>query len=157
MNNLDIIINNPKYKEYLRKLEEFEKERIFCRHTLEHFLDVARISYIQVLENDMKYSKEVIYAISLLHDIGRVLEYEKGIPHHEGSVILSKELLEETNFSDEEKKNILNAINNHRSDSDDELSILIYKSDKLSRNCFNCKAKEECYWDESKKNYSIKF
>ena len=90
MNNVDIIINNPKYKEYLRKLEEFEKERIFCRHTLEHFLDVARISYIQVLENDMKYSKEVIYAIALLHDIGRVLEYEKGIPHHEGSVILSK-------------------------------------------------------------------
>ena len=75
MNNLDIIINNPKYKEYLRKLEKFEKERIFCRHTLEHFLDVARISYIQVLENDMKYSKEVIYAIALLHDIGRVLEY----------------------------------------------------------------------------------
>ena len=29
MNNVDIIINNPKYKEYLRKLEEFEKERIF--------------------------------------------------------------------------------------------------------------------------------
>ena len=61
------------------------------------------------------------------------------------------------NTNNSELATILNAINNHRSDSDDELSILIYKSDKLSRNCFNCKAKEECYWDESKKNYSIKF
>ena len=103
----------------------------------------------------MKYSKEIIYSIALLHDIGRVLEYEKGIPHHEGSVILSKEILGYTNFSAEEKKEILKAIENHRNDSEDELSNLIYKSDKLSRNCFNCKAKADCYWKESKKNYSI--
>ena len=107
MNNIDIITSNPKYLEYVRKIEVFEKERIFCKHTIEHFLDVARISYIQVLENNMKYSKEVIYAIALLHDIGRVLEYEKGTPHHEGSVILSKEILESTNFSEEEKKGVL--------------------------------------------------
>lgn len=157
MNNIDIITSNPKYLEYVRKIEVFEKERVFCKHTIEHFLDVARISYIQVLENNMKYSKEVIYAIALLHDIGRVLEYEKGIPHHEGSVILSKEILESTNFSGEEKKEILKAIKNHRKDSEDELSKLIYTSDKLSRNCFNCKGKEKCYWDENKKNYTIKF
>ena len=157
MNNIDIITSNPKYLEYVRKIEVFEKERIFFKHTIEHFLDVARISYIQVLENNMKYSKEVIYAIALLHDIGRVLEYEKGTPHHEGSVILSKEILESTNFSEEEKKEILKAIKNHRKDSEDELSKLIYTSDKLSRNCFNCKGKEKCYWDENKKNYTIKF
>ena len=32
------------------------------------------------------YSKELIYAIALLHDIGRVMQYEKEFPHHNASV-----------------------------------------------------------------------
>lgn len=155
MNNIEKILNNPKYKELLKKLEELEENRVFCKHNLEHFLDVARISYIYVLENKLTYSKDIIYVIALLHDIGRVLEYEENIDHHNASVILANELLKETNFKEEEIELIIRAIENHRSESSDELSKIIYKADKLSRNCFNCKAKKECYWDENKKNKTI--
>ena len=151
------ILNNKKYKEYLKKLEELESTREFCRHNMEHFLDVARIAYIINLEEGLGFSKDVIYAIGLLHDIGRVLEYEKGIQHHEGSVILSKIILDETSFTLEERNRILKAIDEHRQESEDELSKLIYKSDKLSRNCFGCKAEDKCYWPKEKKNLKIKY
>ena len=149
------ILDNEKYRENLKRLEELEEDREFCRHTMEHFLDVARIAYIEVLEKGLSYSKEVIYGIALLHDIGRVLEYESNIPHHEASVIIAKDILDETSYSDIEIKSILTAIENHRGDSADELSKIIYRSDKLSRNCFKCKAEKECYWSKSKKNFNI--
>lgn len=156
MDNINKILNNPKYSNLLKRLEELEQTRIFCKHNLEHFLDVARITYIYILENKLLYSKEVIYAIALLHDIGRVLEYEENIDHHKASVIIANDLLKETEFSDEEKDLIIKAIENHRKEINDELSKIIYKADKLSRNCFNCKATKECYWNEDKKNKTIR-
>ncbi|MGG7178613.1 HD domain-containing protein [Clostridium paraputrificum] len=155
MNKVNEILINKKYKENLELLLELEKDREFCNHTIEHFLDVARIAYIEVLERGLSYSKEVIYGIALLHDIGRVLEYQKNIPHHEASVILAREILGETSYSKDEINNMLQAIENHRGSSEDELSKIIYKSDKLSRNCFNCKAEKDCYWSKSKKNFEI--
>ncbi len=217
MDKVNEILNNKDYKTYLEELSELEKERVFCNHTIEHFLDVSRIAYIRVLEEGLKYSKEVIYAIGLLHDIGRVLEYKeeiphhegsviiakdilketsftkeekdeilKGIeglkyskeviyaigllhdigrvleykeeiPHHEGSVIIAKDILKETSFTKEEKNEILKGIENHRKDSVDELSRIIYESDKLSRNCFSCKSEKDCYWSKEKKNFKIKY
>lgn len=155
MDKINRIYNNKKYKEYLKKLETLEKDRVFCRHNMEHFLDVARITYIQVLEQKLDYSKEVIYAIALLHDIGRVLEYEKGIPHNEASVIIAKEVLADNLFSEDEVTLILNGINDHRKESKDLLSKIIHKSDKLSRICFKCNAESECYWSIEKKNNKI--
>lgn len=151
------ILNNEKYKVHLRQLQELESTREFCRHNIEHFLDVSRIAYIINLEEKLGFSKDIIYAIGLLHDIGRVLEYEKGIPHHEGSVILSKIILDETSYSEDEKNHILQAIDEHRAESEDKLSKLIYKSDKLSRNCFGCNVQDRCYWPKSKKNLEIKY
>ena len=151
------ILNNEKYKDYLKKLGELESIREFCRHNMEHFLDVSRIAYIINLEENLGFSKDVIYAIGLLHDIGRVLEYEKGIPHHEGSVILAKIILDETSYNKGERNQILKAIDEHREESEDELSKLIYKSDKLSRNCFGCKVQDKCYWPKRKKNLKIKY
>ena len=151
------ILNNKKYNEYLKRLEELESKREFCRHNIVHFLDVARIAYIINLEESLGFSKEIIYAIALLHDIGRVLEYEKGIPHHEGSVILAKIILDETTFNRDERNHILKAIDEHREESEDKLSRLIYMSDKMSRNCFACKAEEKCYWPKKKKNLAIKY
>lgn len=156
MENVNIILNNPKYKALLEELNDLERDRKFCNHTLEHFLDVARIAYIMVLENKLNYSKEVIYAIALLHDIGRVLEYNNGVDHHIGSAVIAEELLQFTSFNEDEKTLIIKSIKEHRRESEDELSKIIYKSDKLSRNCFNCKAYKECYWKEDKKNNDIK-
>ena len=92
MDKVNEILNNEKYKKYLVMLEELEKDRVFCKHGIEHSLDVARIAYIRVLELELPYSKEIIYAIALLHDIGRVLEYKENIPHHKGSLISSTQI-----------------------------------------------------------------
>lgn len=157
MDKINEILNNKKYNYYLNKLYEYEKERKFCIHDMEHFLAVARIAYIKVLEEGLSYSKDVIYAIGLLHDIGRALQYENNTPHDEGSIIIGKEILEETSYSESEKEEILRAIKNHREIEEDSLSKIIYISDKLSRNCFNCKALKECYWSNEKKNFKIKY
>ncbi|WP_195516343.1 HD domain-containing protein [Paraclostridium bifermentans] len=157
MENINIILNNKEYKQALEKLSEYEKNREFCNHTIEHFIDVSRIAYIMVLEEKLSVSKEVIYAIGLLHDIGRVKQYEEGIHHDIASVEMSKEILKETSFTDEEINIILNGIANHRKESDNKLEEIIYKADKLSRQCFNCKAEKECYWSSEKKNFKITY
>ncbi|WP_133016681.1 HD domain-containing protein [Clostridium cuniculi] len=157
MENINIILNNKEYKQALEKLSEYERNREFCNHTIEHFMDVSRIAYIMVLEEKLNVSKEVIYAIGLLHDIGRVKQYEEGIHHDVASVEMSKEILKETSFTDEEINIILNGIANHRKESDNKLEEIIYKADKLSRQCFNCKAEKECYWSSEKKNFKITY
>ncbi len=157
MDRVNQILKNKIYIENLEKLNSYERDREFCRHDLEHFMTMARIAYILVLEKGLSYSKEVIYAIGLLHDIGRVLQYEKDIPHHEGSLILSKEILKNIPFSKEEKEEIYSAIESHRTIKEDGLANIIYKSDKLSRDCYRCKAEKECYWSNEKKNLEIKY
>ena len=157
MNNIDVIMSNKLYKEALKKLSEYERDREFCNHTIEHFIDVSRIAYIMVLEEGLKVSKDVIYAIGLLHDIGRVRQYEEGIHHDIASVEMSREILKETSFIEEEINTILNGIANHRKESDNKLEEIIYKADKLSRQCFNCKAEKECYWSSEKKNFKITY
>ena len=157
MENINIILNNKEYKQALEKLSEYERNREFCNHTIEHFMDVSRIAYIMVLEEKLSVSKEVIYAIGLLHDIGRVKQYEEGIHHDIASVEMSKEILKETSFTDKEINIILNGIANHRKESDNKVEEIIYKADKLSRQCFNCKAEKECYWSSEKKNFKITY
>lgn len=157
MEKVNAILNNPKYINYLKRLENYEVNRKFCKHNMKHFLDLARIAYIMVLEDNLNYSKEIIYAIGLLHDIGRVLEYEKDIPHHKGSVIIAKELLKDSEFKNEEIEKILEGIEFHRTDSLSCLGKIIYESDKLSRDCYNCEAVKECYWDKDKKNMNIRY
>lgn len=157
MNNVDKILNSKLYKEALEKLKKYEENREFCNHTIEHFIDVARIAYIMVLEDGINISKEVIYAIGLLHDIGRVKQYEEGINHDIASVDMSREILKETSFTKEEVDIILNGIANHRKESNNKLEKIIYKADKLSRQCFSCKVEKDCYWSNEKKNFKIKY
>ena len=157
MNNIDAIMNNKLYREALEKLSEYERDREFCNHTIEHFIDVARIAYIMVLEENIEISKEVIYAIGLLHDIGRVKQYEDGTNHDLASVEMSKEILSETKFDKEEVNIILNGMANHRSKSDNKLEEIIYRADKLSRQCFNCKDEKECYWSKEKKKFKVAY
>ena len=157
MENVNIILNNKKYKQALKKIEEYEKDREFCNHTIEHFMDVSRIAYIMILEENLNVSKEIVYAIGLLHDIGRVKQYEEGIHHDIASVEISREILKETSFTKNEINIILNGIANHRKESDNKLEEIIYKADKLSRQCFNCKAEKECYWSKEKKNFKVAY
>jgi uncharacterized protein len=153
------ILNNPKYKEYIKLNEAYETGRKFCRHDLVHFLDVARIAYILVLENKMNVDKEVVYATALLHDIGRWMQYRGDKSHEEGSADLAEDILNESGFDGSEKDLILDAVRNHRNENPGTVnfSSIFYSSDKLSRNCFDCAAAGECNWKEEKKNLTLKY
>ena len=45
MDRVNRILHNPKYRECVEKNRKYEEERIFCRHDMSHFLDVARLSW----------------------------------------------------------------------------------------------------------------
>lgn len=160
MEILTEIRNHPLFQEYYDRLKEAERGRRFCRHQMEHLLDVARIAYILNLEQKLGIRKEVIYAAALLHDIGKYRQYAEGIPHELASVKIAEKILEDLPypaFTDEEKQEILKAIRGHRRmhDDMDELERLLYISDKKSRQCFACEAEPECSWSEEKKNLEI--
>ena len=156
MERVNLIIHNTDYANLLSELNALEKDRKFCKHTLEHFLDTARIMYITSLENNLNISKDIIYACALLHDIGRVLEYKNGTPHNEASVEIATDILKKCNYSDREIETITTAILFHRKPQNgNTLGELLYKADKQSRLCFCCNAQKESYWDKSKKNYDI--
>ena len=44
MDRVNQIWNHPLYQNELNKLQLLETDREFCRHTPEHFLDVARLA-----------------------------------------------------------------------------------------------------------------
>ena len=77
----------------MEQIRVLEQDRIFCRHDTTHFLDVARIAYIENLENGLGLAKEEIYAAALLHDIGRHLQYTRGIPHEQASAMEAEGIL----------------------------------------------------------------
>lgn len=159
MTRIDKILENNTFRENLRRINEAELDRIYCLHGIEHLLDVARIGYIMNMEQGLGYDKEIIYAMALLHDIGRNMEYEAGVSHHEIGGDIACGILQNVGFTDKECEMICDAIRNHKElQAEDErrtLNYLLYKADKLSRNCFNCKAYDSCYWAEDKKNKSI--
>jgi uncharacterized protein len=159
LHRINCILQNEKFKEYIRKNQEQEINRQFCHHDMQHFLDVARIAYIKVLENKLEIEKDIVYACALLHDIGRWLQYETGIPHEKAGVQLGLEILIECGYEEQEIECILKAIGNHRNSDNlkNSLSELLYSSDKLSRSCFKCNVYKECKWSNEKKNNIIKY
>ncbi|WP_026476856.1 HD domain-containing protein [Alkaliphilus transvaalensis] len=146
MERVNKILSHPKYLENLEKNLKAEKERQFCRHNLQHFLDVARVAYIISLERELNLKKEVVYAAALLHDIGRWKQYQEGLDHAIVSAELAKEILYETGFKEDEVAMILQAIQKHRRGKDliSALDKVLYEGDKLSRPCIECSQINEC-------------
>lgn len=158
MENTNIIMFNEEYVKLLNDLEEFEIERPFCKHDLPHFLDVARICYIMVLEEGLDISKDLIYTTALLHDIGRIIQYRDGTDHDKASADIAEKLLPLTSFNEEEREMILDCIRKHREkQTSTPFNEIFYKADKLSRICFRCSAYDICYWSEEKKNHRITY
>jgi len=158
MDRIDRILGNEKYRHYLELNKDAEKKRIFCRHDIGHFLDVARIGWILVMEKGLSIEKETVYAAALLHDIGRHLQYAKGIPHEKASAGLAPEILKECGFDDKEIDVIVEAIGKHRDKSaanEENLNGILYCADKASRACFVCEAEALCDWKQDKKNRKI--
>lgn len=151
------LIQETDYLEQMKRLEGLEKERKFCRHGLNHVLDVARIAWIYALEEGLPIEKEMIYLTALLHDVGRILEYQKGIPHHEAGLTMAKKYLEQIGYPKEKCISVYEAIEEHRDKNklNDDFINIIKKADNHSRNCFFCEATGECKWSEERKNDTI--
>lgn len=160
MKRIQAIYSHPFYQEQFRLLSDAEKDRIFCRHTMEHFLDVARLMYLYNLEEHAGLEKELIYAAALLHDIGRYEQIAHGIPHDVAGARIAREILSDCSFSDDDICLIEDAILHHRGDTASGETLLaryLYRADKQSRNCFCCPVSSECNWPAQKKNLEIDY
>ena len=160
MRRVNQIYKLPVFQEKFKALQDAEKSSPFCRHTWEHFMDVARLMYIYSLEQKLNFSKEFIYAMALMHDIGRIDQIEKGISHELAGAALCDVILPDCGFTKEEIDRIKVAILHHRkatSEDNDPLYKMLYWADKKSRNCFACEMKEECNWDKEKMNLEIEY
>ena len=135
MERFQKIVWHEKYKETYERLQQLEINRKFCGHDIEHFLSVARISYLMILEK-------------------RADQYEKGISHEEAGAILAEEILTDCGYTREERKFMTDTILRHRDmkEESESFASIFYRADKLSRDCIHCKARQECYWPEEKKN-----
>lgn len=145
MQKINSILNDPEFLDYLKKNQEAEADRIYCRHDMAHFLDVSRIAWILSLEENRGIEKEILYAAGLLHDIGRWMEYESGVDHATASGKLAAGILKNCGFSEAEIKEILAAIEGHREKKHTSpLADILYRADKFSRNCVLCNARITC-------------
>ncbi len=168
MERINKIFKHELFVENLSKIKKYEKDRIFCRHGIEHLLDVARIGCIYLAEYKLQKGHvlsdiidEYIYAAALLHDLGRAEQYEKGIPHEQTGAVLARTILLDCDFDEKEADIISRAILQHSHGQSDIarkggcLADILYKADKASRCCFSCDAYAICKWSEEEKNKEI--
>ncbi len=148
------VLNNLKFKRAMSEIERLEKNRKFCRHSIEHSLDVARIAYIISLEKGLDISKDIIYTAALLHDIGRS---QKDGEHNVNSANMAEEIMTECGYSTESIRLVSEAILCHRdkSSSAESLRDILGIADKASRLCWSCEVEEECRWKAENKNRYI--
>jgi len=123
---------------------------------IENFVNLifnCRIAYIISLENKNDISKDIIYAMGLLHDIGRCQSYQTEVEHDVAGAELAITIMNDVGYSKYEIDMIMDVILNHRNSSvKNNLCKILYKADKLSRQCFKCCVQRDCYWDEIRKN-----
>ena len=151
------IIRSSLFLREMEAIREYEAERIFCRHDMEHLLAVARIALIMCLEKGIGASRDLIYSAALLHDIGRGEQYRSGVPHDKAGVEVAERILDGTDCDDDTRQAILGMICTHRSGSSahNPLEAVFAAADKRSRLCFACKAQKECNWPAEKRNSEL--
>lgn len=160
MEQINQIWNHPLYRECLTALEAQEKDRIFCRHDLEHALAVARLAMIFNLQGQYGVDPKQIYAAALLHDCGRWAREPEPVPHEEAGAQLAEHILRDCGFREREIREITAAIAGHRDPAVREeptLRGLLYRADKASRSCFACPAEPQCNWAPEKKNLTLEW
>lgn len=155
MKSVNDLLKDDEYRLLLKRLEELERDRVFCHHGMEHLLSVARIAWIWNLEEEIGLEKEDIYLAALLHDLGRLDEYEKEIEHHLASEKRAGYFLKKLQYPERKRELILAAVRGHREKTAADtkgLAELLAQADKASRNCGYCGAYESCRWSEEEKN-----
>ena len=151
------ILKNREYQRVLSQLREMEADRVFCRHDIQHFLDVARLAVILCNDWGVSCDRDIIYAAALLHDIGRVQEMQCGIPHDIAGQAVADVILSDISCPDDAKKQIISLIASHRSAAPkkSQLEQVFCEADKRSRSCYCCAVQAMCNWSEDKKNLDI--
>lgn len=160
MERVNRILSNRFYREYRKEIDDREKDRIYCRHDVCHLMDVARIAMIMNDEESLGVSKEIIYATALLHDCGRHIQYDCGVPHEIAGAELAEPILRDCGFEEEEILHILQAIRLHRNETEalkEPLAGLIYRADKKSRLCMCCNASDTCHKKEEGRNLFLTY
>jgi HD superfamily phosphodiesterase len=160
MLRINRLIQDAEYNTYLRQIQQREANRQFCRHDYQHMVDVARITYLLLLESgDLKpfmeqygipmqaTAREIVYAAGILHDIGRWREYDTNEDHAVVGARLAASLLQRAGFAAAEVLLICQAVREHRLDdgSAGMLGSYLARADDLSRPCANCNSRYECY------------
>lgn len=164
------LLHQEQYRENVKKIACLEADRIYCRHNMEHFMDVARLAQIRNLKEQLGLDEEMIYLYALLHDIGRMKEYEQGISHAAASAEFAGEIFATIGYPKEKGDIICRAILAHRRETGEEtceemhwktheetfreevFTQLMKWADKASRMCFACEAADSCKWSEEEKN-----
>ena len=143
MTRVRAVWERPVFQRELARLEELEHDRPFCRHGAQHLLDTARIMWILNLEQGLGFSREVVYATALLHDVGKAGQILESAPP-------------DARFAPDDVDQMCLAIRGHRRLRPDasQLERLLFQADKASRACFACPAevRAACTWPDSKKN-----
>ncbi|MGE5398493.1 MAG: HD domain-containing protein [Chitinophagales bacterium] len=159
MKRIELILKDPSFIDYINRNTLSDQEHRYCKHDLAHMIDVARITYILILEQQSignyittgslsgkMAARETIYAAGLLHDIGKWKEYMTGEDHAAFGARLAREMLPRLFFNDNEIDVISQAIFEHRNISKD-MSFLgekLHRADNLSRVCSQCTESTNC-------------
>lgn len=164
LQRVEKIVGHPVYRKSLLNNAEREKDRLFCRHDYQHMLDVARITYILLMEagemdglirahglEDYTAAREVIYAAGLLHDISRWRQYDAGIDHAQAGARDAVVVLRAAGFKEHEIEVVVRAIAAHRRGGPEGglLGRYLARADDLARPCALCRMRRECYKVES--------
>ncbi len=156
MDRINRILEHPEFINCVKQNEMAEADRCFCHHGMEHLCAVARIAMLLNREEKAELPKDIVYGAAFLHDCGRFLQYNEGIPHDKAGAEFAARILPECGYTIEETELITEAITSHRGSAENiresTLADILYRADKMSRNCRFCKAYEECNWPKEIKN-----
>ncbi|MDD6193938.1 MAG: HD domain-containing protein [Lachnospiraceae bacterium] len=165
---IDRLLQHPIYRARLECLQELEQDRIYCGHNLEHFMAVGRIAEQVAAANRLLLSKEVIWGAALLHDMGRVEQYQQGISHEKASEAFAREILFSLNWEASDIDVVCEAVSSHghRQCAQDRwermselvsLTEVISFADQFSRKCYQCTVADTCKWTEEEKIKRVYF
>lgn len=159
MDRVNCILEHPVFIECMKQNEMAEADRCFCHHDMEHLCAVARIAMLLNIEEDLGIKKDIVYAAAFLHDSGRYLQYLEGIPHETASAGIARQILPQSGYDVGEVVQIVSAITAHRRTTTkgeaNSLASVLYRADKMSRNCRFCKVYEECNWSQELKSQKL--
>lgn len=153
MDKIQGILNHPIFEGSLKKIEQLEVDRKYCKHDMKHFTTVAKIMQKINEQEKLAYSVEQIYGAALLHDLGKFIQYETGEAHQYAGLRIAEIIMSDVGYDEADITLIIKGISEHSGwNQRSGFSELLRRSDKLSRPCYECKVSEQCKWPMEMRN-----